>query len=172
MVAGDLAEPQQYFVFDTSSLVAIREIVPVANRRTVLARLLQLVKTGELVFPSEVFDELERHAREHDPILDWIHAAKPLATRFGPQFDALRTVMNNPQAKHVIDVDTTSGVDEADPHVLALAVHLRQHANVLVVTEETRDRGDRTSMTTACGVLRLFRLPMRAFLIERRIWPI
>jgi hypothetical protein len=171
VVAGDLAEPQQYFVFDTSSLIAIREIVPAANRRGVLGRLMQIVKAGELVFPSEVLDELERHAREHDPILDWVVAAKPLACRFGSQFDALRIVMSDPQAKRVIDVDKTAGVDEADPHVLALAIHLRQHANVVVVTEETRDRGDRTSMTTACGVLRLFRLPMKAFLTERKIWP-
>lgn len=171
MVAGDLAEPQQYFVFDTSSLISIREIVPSANRRSVLARLTQLVKSGELVFPSEVFDELERYAREHDPILEWVMSAKPLACRFGAQFDALRIVMNNAQAKRVIDADKALGVDEADPHVLALAVHLRQHADVVVVTEETRDRGDRTSMTTACGVLRLFRLPMSAFLIERKIWP-
>ena len=171
MVAGDLAEPQQYFVFDTSSLIAIREIVPAANRRGVLARLMQLVKAGELVFPSEVLDELERHARDNDPILDWVVAAKPLAVRFGPQFDALRIVMSNPQAKRVIDADKATGIDEADPHVLALAVHLKQHASVVVVTEETRDRGNRTSMTTACGVLRLFRLPMKAFLAERKIWP-
>ena len=171
MVAGDLAEPQQYFVFDTSSLIAIREVVPATNRRSVFSRLTQLVISGELVFPSEVFDELQRHAKEQDPILDWVTGAKPLACRFGPQFSALRLVMSDPQAKRVIDVDKATGVDEADPHVLALAIHLKQNANVVVVTEETRDRSDRTSMTTACGVLRLFRLPVKAFLMERRIWP-
>jgi hypothetical protein len=65
----------------------------------------RLVDTGELVFPTEVDDELERFRRPgaEDPIGDWVAASKRRATRFGPQFDYVRTVMADPQTGRVVD---------------------------------------------------------------------
>lgn len=61
-------------------------------------------------------------------------------------------------------------MDEADPHVLALALALRENADVVVIAQETKDRPDKLSIATACGVLRLVRLPVSAFLYEQGIW--
>lgn len=130
-----------------------------------------LVDSGELVFPAEVDDELERfrNAGVYDPIGDWAALKKRRATRFGPQFDHVKRVLEDPQARRVLD-PAKAGTDEADSHVLALALALRDRADVVVIAQETRDRPDKLSMATACGVLRLVRLPVAAFLFEREIW--
>jgi hypothetical protein len=131
----------------------------------------RLIDTGELVFPAEVDDELERFRRPRadDPIGDWVAASKRKATRFGPQFEHVETVLADPQTRRVLDPDK-DGVDEADPHVLALALALREKGGVVVIAEETKDRPDKLSMATACGLLRLVRLPVSAFLYETNIW--
>lgn len=165
------SEPNNYFVIDTSSLLEVRSLVLRPRLPGVLRAMTRLVVSGELVFPAEVDDELERFRKPgaHDPIGDWVAASKRQATRFGPQFDHLKTVLADPQTGRVVDPDK-DGVDEADPHVLALALALREKAEVVVVSEEIRDRPGKLSMATACGVLRLVRLPVSAFLYERDIW--
>ena len=171
MVLGDNNEPSQYYVIDTSSLLEVRRRVPNTDRPKVLRRMAALVTEGVLVFPEEVYDELHRHTRPEapDPIFDWVKAERRRASRFGTQFGTLAIVMAHPQAKRVVDPLKT-GVEEADPHILALALALRETADVVVVTEETKDRPDKLSMTTACGALRLVRLPLEGFLAETSIW--
>lgn len=171
MATGPQGEPSQYFVIDTSSLLEIRRVVPRPQLSAALRAMTDLVDRGEIVFPAEVDHELERFRRpdSHDPIGDWVAAVKRRATRFGPQFDYLRRVLADPQAKRVVD-PVKAGVDEADPHVLALALALHERATVVVVAQETRDRPDKLSMATACGVLRLVRLPVAALLYEKDIW--
>ena len=171
MASESPAEPAQYFVIDTSSLIEVRRLVPVARLAAVLRSLSKLVDSGELVFPAEVDDELDRFRKPdtHDPIGDWASAAKRRATRFGHQFEHLKQVLNDPQVKRVVD-PAKAGVDEADPYVLSLALALRGRAEVVVIAQETRDRPDKLSMATACGVLRLVRLPVAAFLFEQEIW--
>lgn len=164
-------EPNRYYVIDTSSLLEIRRRVPNAVRTRVLRRLGVLVEQGVLVFPNEVHEELKRNSRTDgtDPIFEWVSGLRSRATRFGPQLSTLSVVMKHPQAARVVD-SLKTGTEEADPHVLALALSLRDRADVVVVTEETRDRPDKLSMTTACGVLRLVRLPLEGFLAESGIW--
>ena len=170
MATTPLHEPSHYFITDTSSLIAIREIVPVSSRGGVFLSMSQLVQQGHLLYPNEVAEELAAHVRSPDPIFTWVKSNKETATRFGTRWDELQEVMKHPIASLVIDIEKASGPDEADPYVLALALALRKRAEVLVVTEETRDRLGRNSMTTACGALRLVRLPLRAFLMDRKIW--
>lgn len=165
------SEPSAYFVVDTSSLIEVRRIVPKARIPAILRALTRFVDAGELVFPAEVDDELDRFRKPglEDPIGDWVAASKRRATRFGPQFEHLKTVLADPQARRVVDPEK-DGVDEADPHVLALALALKENADVVVIAQETRDRPDKLSIATACGVPRLVRLPVSAFLYEQGIW--
>jgi hypothetical protein len=75
------------------------------------------------------------------------------------------------EAGDVIDPDK-SGEDEADPHVLALSLYLSDEGfAVTVVTEDRKDRPDKISLNTACGLLRLPCLPLRIFLRRLGIWP-
>jgi hypothetical protein len=73
-------------------------------------------------------------------------------------------------AGRVVDPNNT-GVEEADSYVLALAVHLKRLGHeVTVLTEETKNRPDKLSMNTACGLLRLWCLAIEPFLVDRGIW--
>jgi hypothetical protein len=72
----------------------------------------------------------------------------------------------------VIDPDKT-GSEEADPHVIALALFLADEEYApAVVSEERRDRPDKISIATACGILGISCMPLRAFLRRHGIWPL
>lgn len=72
----------------------------------------------------------------------------------------------------LLDVSKTSTTDEADPYVVGLALKLsREGETVTVITEETRDSPDKTSMSSACGVMRIPSISIRVFLARTGIWP-
>lgn len=82
----------------------------------------------------------------------------------------VKEILAHPQVSRVVDPDK-AGVEEADPYVLALAVYLKREGyDVTVLTEETKNRPDKLSMNTACGLLRLWCLSIEPFLVERNIW--
>jgi hypothetical protein len=82
-------------------------------------------------------------------------------------FEALRSVLAHPQATRVLDPHKVAGADEADPHVLALAIHLQDEGHhVTVVTEDRRDKPFKLSLHSACGVLGVLSIPVRPFLVE------
>lgn len=161
-------------VIDTSSIIEVRRIVPKSEQKRVFKALAELVIQGKIVYPIEVVAELERHSnlKSSNPDLPykWTKENQEQATRFGPQFGHLSTILSHPQVRSIVDPDKT-GVEEADPFVLALASFLKEQGHeVTVATQETKDRPDKLSMTTACGLLRLFRLPLNAFLAQEKIW--
>ena len=82
----------------------------------------------------------------------------------------VREVLAHPQVRNVLDPDKT-GVDEADPYVLGLAVFLKDQGEVTIITEERKDRPGKMSLNTACGLLRLYCLSMEPFLAQQKIWP-
>lgn len=71
----------------------------------------------------------------------------------------------------VIQIRRIFSPDEADPHVLALAYHLKKRGSLAtVLTEETRNRPDKLSMSSACGLLRIYCLPIEPYLREQGLW--
>lgn len=105
-----------------------------------------------------------------DPIYRWAKKNQAKATRHGVQFGMVKEILAHPQVSRVVDPDK-AGVEEADPYVLALAVYLKREGyDVTVLTEETKNRPDKLSMNTACGLLRLWCLSIEPFLVERNIW--
>ncbi|MBU6435571.1 MAG: DUF4411 family protein, partial [Nitrospirae bacterium] len=74
------------------------------------------------------------------------------------------------EVPEILDPDK-DGVEEADPYVLALAMRLQNEGyQVTILTEERKDRPDKMSMNTACGVLRIPCLPVETFLSRNGIW--
>jgi hypothetical protein len=56
--------------------------------------------------------------------------------------------------------------------VVALALHLTGAGHsVSVVTEDRNDRDGKTSMVSACGLLKIPSMGVRAFLKHVGIWP-
>jgi hypothetical protein len=161
-------------VIDTSSIIAVRRLVPRGEQPKVFGKLDLLIASDALVYPVQVVDELERYADttsgNPDLPFQWAKRNQPKATRHGPQFEKVREVLAHPQVRNILDPDKT-GVDEADPYVLGLAMLLKDHGEVIVITEERRDRPGKLSLNTACGLLRLYCLSMEPFLAQQGIWP-
>ncbi len=161
-----------HWVIDTSSIIEVRRIVQRPHQAAVYSGLGDHVDHGVLVYPPEVLEELERTSTTGDvPDLPYVWAKKnaPKATRYGHLYDAAKRVLA--QVPDVLDSEKV-GTEEADPYVLATAVHMcDQGLTVTVLTEERRDRPDKMSMTTACGVLLLPAVPVATFLARQGIWP-
>lgn len=130
-----------------------------------------MVTDGKLVFPKRVVGELEEWANPTasapDLPLDWAQTHENQAARFEYSLDYLKHVLA--EVPDVIDPDK-SGKDEADPHVLALAVYLRdENYQVTVVSEERKDYANKLSIDTACGLLGFPCVPLKAYLRQMGI---
>lgn len=94
-----------------------------------------------------------------DEPLEWARRNRVAATRHGVDLESVRRALA--KVPTVLDVDKTAGADEADPYVLGLALSLKDRGHeVTVVSEERKDKPDKTSMNTACGLLRLYCVPL------------
>lgn len=159
------------WVIDTSSIIAVRRDVTVAVRKKAFARLTQIVSEQRLIYPPEVLDELERNTDLKDPdeqcqwCKDNATVAHALVTCDHAEVKAVLA-----EVPTVLDPEKESGVEEADPYVLALARKLRAAGvDARVVTQETKDTPLKMSMSTAAGVLGIPCVPLRAFLAAESI---
>ncbi len=164
--------PDDAFTIDTSSVIQVRRIVVRDHQSTVFSKLTELVVAGKLFYPKEVPPELDRHSNQDSSVQDlprdWAKLNSSIATHHAVPFETVKAVLA--QVPEILDPEK-SGVEEADPYVLALAIHLQEQGKqVTVLTEERKDRPDKMSLTTACGVLRLPCLPMMTFLKRNGIW--
>lgn len=166
MADGDL------WVIDTSSIIWVRRDVVRDEQDRVYAELGEFVESGRLFFPVQVFRELNQHDRSargrRDRPLEWAKEHRRRATQHGQDFDILAEVLST--VPDVLDPDKP-GAEEADPYVLMLAKHLDGTGHrTTVITEERKDRPDKTALSTACGMLGLLSIPMWAFLRVHGIW--
>ncbi|HYM25814.1 MAG TPA: DUF4411 family protein [Vicinamibacterales bacterium] len=154
------------WVLDTSSLIAIKSTVPRVNRERLFEAMTTLAHSAELCFPREVLAELRRNLedkRQPDPPSQWAISVEAEACSVAPTFDDVKAVLA--MVPDVLDPDKESGVDEADPYVLALAVKLRAEGyDARVVTQEARDAPKKLSLNTACGMLGVPSVPLGGFL--------
>lgn len=175
-----MAKPPDLGVIDTSSINEIRRVVPKAERQRVFAALDKLVAEGRLVFPDKVFKELERAAasftRQPNPSnpdlpLEWTSRNRAKATADEAPFETVaETLAEVPEVCDVSRV-TVGGVEDADPYVIAMATHkIAQGRRCTVITEDRRDRPDKMSLATACGVVGVPSVPLLAFLAQHGIW--
>lgn len=153
------------WVIDTSSVAEIRRSIENLQKRHVFARMSTLIKEKRLVFPRQVVAELERLAdpRSPDPQYQWAKQHEGEATEPAPSFEEIKETLG--AVPTVLDPDKDTGVDEADPYVVSMAVHLRaQGKDARIVTEETRDTPRKMSLRTAAGLLGVPSVPLKAFL--------
>jgi rRNA maturation endonuclease Nob1 len=165
-------ERRRLYVIDTSSVIAIRqEIMAQAKGPQVAAvhdGLAAMVESGEILLPEQVIAELKRG--QADVALQW---ALKVAKHAVPIIELALTVRDVVRdIPYLVDATSTSSTDDADPWVVGLALlRSRQGEDVTVLTEEYRDRPDRTTVSSACGMLRIPTMTVRAFLLYTKIWP-
>src|SRR5436190_1834583 len=141
---------QVTWVIDTSSVAEVRRSIENAKKAAVFLSLENLVNAKRLVFPKQVVDELERWADPNSPDAQYAWAKKneAIATEYSPTLDQVKEVLR--AVPKVLDPDKDTGVEEADPYVLALAVHLRAESkDARIVTEEKNDTPRKLSLRTA-----------------------
>jgi len=168
------ATSHEVWVIDTCSILQIRREQSLARvRHRVFSALESAVNQGSLIFPIEVHGELERgHSQltpgSTDDAFEWCGRVKHTASRHATDFEAVRRVLS--KVPKVLDADKPAGADEADPYILALAVALKEQGHeVTVISEERKDRPDKMSLNTACGLLRLYCVPLLGYLADRGI---
>ena len=159
------------WVIDTSSIIEIRRATAAAVRRRTFAGLTQLVADQRLVYPPEVLDELERNTdlKNPDEQYQWCKNNAPTAhSRATCSQEDVKAVLA--EVPTVLDPEKESGVEEADPYVLAAARKLRADGvDARVVTQDAKDTPMKMSMSTAAGVLGIPCVPLRAFLAAESI---
>jgi hypothetical protein len=153
------------WVIDTSSVAEIRRSIENSKKANVFSRMGTLVQEGRLVFPKQVVDELQRGAdlQSPDPQYKWAKQHEVKATECVPSFEEIKDILA--VVATVLDPDKDTGVEEADPYILAVAVRLRaEEKDARIVTEETKDIPRKMSLRTAAGLLGVPAVPLKAFL--------
>jgi len=161
------------FVIDTSSLISVKEVIKLEKREAVFNVLTNICQQDALVYPPEVFKELEVGVKSGRPDLpfQWAKENKERGCRFGSCHEELRTVMNHPIARLTSDPDQTSDREDADPFVLATALKLESTLlTPVVVTEESRKAPPLVPLTVAAGSLGLPAINLYALLVRLGIW--
>lgn len=152
------------WTIDTSSIIQVRRL---ENRKkaAIFRRMGKLVEEGRLVFPKEVVEELERFADPDAPDeqYEWAKRYEPEACGNQPSLELVREVLE--KVPKVLDPNKDTGVEEADPYVLAMARRLQAEGkDVRIVTEENKESPTKMSLRTAAGVLGFASVPLEAFL--------
>lgn len=152
----------------------------VESQKTIFEHLGELANRDSLFFPKQVIKELAQTGSVNAgvtgrpfPPYHWAKKTADVACVDSQMFDELQAVLEHPQARRVFEPDKVSGEEQADPHVLALAVYLRDkgYSGVTVVTEDRRDKPHKLSLQSACGILGFSTLPVRPFLVEVGLLP-
>lgn len=152
-------------VVDTSSLILLREL-PKADGRAALRHFDDLLNAGDLGFPDAVAQELAKQGGTE--LHEWADEHKRLASRGIQTWQLLPRVLRD--VPLIVDATKAEGED-ADPHVLAMALHLKDENIVpTVLTEDRRDqisdtkRLKKLSLASACGVLDIYSPGLVAYL--------
>jgi hypothetical protein len=162
---------EQVFVIDTCSVTWIRwgqQFKPAA-RATLLSALAARISADVLVYPPEVVAELGKSKYPSD-LHAWARGSQPQACRFGSCREEARQVLA--VAPDVLDAAKTTGTEEADPYLIATALHLRNNGvDARVVSDDFVDKLPmKRSVATACGMLGIPRIPMHAYLQMHGLW--
>jgi hypothetical protein len=162
-----VTEPGVVWVIDSSSIIAVREVVSRAQERKVFTALGSLASASQLFWPPEVTQEVEA-ALTRDSAVTWIKAHRVSGERT-PKLETVKSVLL--KAPTLVDPDSTR--EQADPYVVALAIEMASDdffaPSVTIITEDRRDKPTKFSLATAAGLLGIPTVPLRAFLNSRRI---
>ncbi len=129
------------------------------------AALTALAADCRLKFPPQVLRELKRDVEGYSPdeACVWAMGVETTACDVVPSFEEVKAVLA--VVADVLDSAKESGVDEADPYVLALAARLRADGHdARVVVQEVKDTPRKLSLNTACGILGIPSVPLLGLL--------
>lgn len=172
------------FVIDSSGVIAPAKELLAQQSKQAIAQvygvLEDLVDDERLFFPHQVFDEIEygfknakqKKRKASDPPYQWCSVVREWAAPFkdAQVIDYVVEVLK--RCPTLVDPDARKTPEVADPYVVGLALSLREQlsCNVVVITEDMRDKANVMSLQTACAVHGIHALSTRAFLHYNDIW--
>ena len=165
-----MSDDLRLWVVDSSALIEVRRAGLSAKRqRTVFDKLSALAGAGQLIFPHQVLEELERGEPDqpNDPALAWARRVRERAERQA-NLETVKAVLA--RAPTLIDADSTR--DPADPYVIALAIDTPALGGVTILANDTSDRRDgrggfqKLSIATVAGVWDIQVVPLAGFLLR------
>ena len=128
------------WVLDSSAAINfIKMLVPEELQPEFWNRLLALVRQGQLVFPSQVWNEIG-NVEDPDALARWARDARSVMGRLPAPTDA--TVSMVVQGHRDI-LESRSGRDPADPYVIALALERANEGYAVSVVAD--DGGERAT---------------------------
>lgn len=163
------------WVVDASTLIEVRRSgLPARRQVDVFSRLTRLVETGQLIFPPQVLEELERGDSEQadDRALAWGRSVRDRAER-QPNLNTVRSVL----ARAPSLIDPASPRDQADPYVIALAIDAQSLGGVSILSNDRRDYQDghggfrKLSVASVAAIWHIPVEPLATFLIRFSITP-
>jgi hypothetical protein len=156
------------WVADVSSILWPKRHVEKAQHVEIYKRLTILVETGEIVYVPQVVPELLAYAGKPDVPCDWAKENEAKACKRKVPHSVVKEVLD---VAPVLDPHKSTGPEEADPYVLALAILLRrENVDARVLTEEQNDLPDKMSMASGCGLLGIPRMRIEPLLAQKNIW--
>jgi len=166
-----VADADEIWVIDTSSVNEVRRMFLNPQRQFVYDALTDLVVGGNLVFPTQVFDELDRFKNKNklDQPFEWAKSNKYAAKPFEPLYTEVKDLLVDPQLSKVLDPDKPH--EEADPYVLAMAEKISKDSSVGVLTQDRVSKPNKLSLSDACGLRRIVTLTMEPYLAQQGITP-
>ena len=157
-------------VIDTSCLIQLKDDLAQKKLWDVLKKLEAMVEAGTITFPKQVQKELDDYGVP-DSISVWCAGVADLRKHGDPTLDTLSVVMKNAVVAKVVDWNSPTKADPADPYVLAQAYTLQaQGLTACVVTEDWKGKKDgngnykRSSLQMSCDEFKIGCIRTPAFL--------
>ncbi len=142
--------PSVIVVVDTSALIELKRIVPIARQWPLLSHMSELVASGDLCYPRQVKRELTM-GKYPDAPGAWAAGHNGTSRHPDPSDESLAEVLGIAQ---LVDIEAEDDYEAADPYVAAMAYHIREtypSVRVVVATNDVRDRMPvKEALATAC----------------------
>ena len=159
------------WVIDTVSVNQIKRLIPRSVRAKVVAELDSRMAAGYLIYPPEVVDEL---SRVDDISYQWAKKHEENGARYGHLPAEAKRVLD--RVPDLIDPEKIShdGIDDADPHVIALAVYVKTDPDgphePTIITEDFNSGPKKRGLADAAGLFGIPCVRFRSFVIDEKIW--
>lgn len=157
-----MTETGKVWILDTSCLVETKIIVSISDQWSTFKILEEKVRSGQIAMPRHVIREISEIDHPDLPGA-WAPGVRPVQCHpLDPSWDCVQRVMA--EAGDVVDPNKTK--EDADPYVIALALHLQLDGLGAVVVTEDRVDHSHMAVTTACDRLSVPHCSTREFLTE------
>ena len=139
------------WILDSSSLIETKEIINLGKQWNTFKVLENMVKNGQIAMPKQVINEVKRIQHPDIPGA-WVSGVRKYLKHPAKVEHEFLAII---QSECPDLTDSTKEIEDADPHVVALAYQLQEQKEIpCIVTEDEVDR-ESQSIVSACKQLNL-----------------